>query len=175
MQTFVLLLRGVMPTGRNKVPMIELRKALQRVGFTNVRTYIQSGNVVLQSNSDPSSIQKQVHDVIAQEIGADISIIARTPEQIKRILECNPFRLEDSARTYFSMLEFPPAESLVEELQNITFAPDTVTLIDNTIYTLYATKHSDSKFNNNFFERKLKVVATTRNFNTLSHLLEMST
>lgn len=175
MQTFVLLLRGVMPTGRNKVPMIELRKALEIVGFTNVRTYIQSGNVVLQSNSDPSSIQKQVHDVIAQEIGANISVIARTPEQIKRILECNPFRLEDSVRTYFSMLEFPPAESLVKELQYITFAPDTVAIIDNTIYTLYATRHSDSKFNNNFFERKLKVVATTRNFNTLSHLLEMST
>ncbi|KFK91672.1 MULTISPECIES: DUF1697 domain-containing protein [unclassified Serratia (in: enterobacteria)] len=175
MQTFVLLLRGVMPTGRNKVPMIELRKTLEAAGYSNVRTYIQSGNVVLQSNSDSSVIQKQVHDIIAQEMGADISVIARTPEQIKNILEGNPFSLEDSARTYFSMLESTPTGSLVEEFQRITFVPDTVAIIDSTIYTLYSTKYSDSKFNNNFYERKLKVVATTRNFNTLSRLLGMST
>ncbi|AHG20737.1 hypothetical protein Z042_14840 [Chania multitudinisentens RB-25] len=175
MQTFVLLLRGVMPTGRNKVPMVELRKALDAAGFINVRTYIQSGNVVLQSNNDdPCTIQKQVHDIITQEIGADISVIARTHEQIKNILAGNPFCLEDAARTYFSMLESSPTKSLVEELKGIIFAPDMVTIINDTIYTLYATKHSDSKFNNNFFERRLKVIATTRNFNTLSHLLEMS-
>lgn len=164
-----------MPTGKNKVPMVALRKALDAVGFINVRTYIQSGNVVLQSDSDSSVIQKQVRDIIAQEIGADISVIVRTPEQIKSILKDNPFCLEDSARTYFSVLASSPPESLVEEFQRITFTPDTVAILDSTIYTLYSTKHSDSKFNNNFFERKLKVVATTRNFNTLSRLLEMST
>ncbi len=174
MKNYAILLRGVTPTGKNRVPMAELRAALSNAGLLDVQTYIQTGNVVAKSSLDHSSIQSLVHEVIAREIGADIVVIARTHGQLKRIMEGNPFPLSDASRTYFTLLAVPPAVHLTEELSRLDFSPDSVRVVKDAIYTLYATKYSDSKFNNNFFERKLKVAATTRNFNTMSRLVERS-
>jgi uncharacterized protein (DUF1697 family) len=163
-----------MPSGRNRVPMAELRVALSSAGLLDVQTYIQSGNVIAKSALDQLSIQTLVHEVIAREIGADITVIARTHTQLKRVLEGNPFPLSKASRTYFSMLSIPPAEQQAEDLFCLDFMPDEVVLVEDIIYTLYATKYSDSKFNNNFYERKLKVATTTRNFNTVSRCVELS-
>jgi uncharacterized protein (DUF1697 family) len=174
MKTYAILLRGVTPTGKNRVPMAELRPALANAGLMDVRTYIQSGNIFAKSQLNQSAIESLVHRVIADEIGADIAVIVRTHDQIMRVMERNPFPVAAASRTYFSLLASSPTASLARELRQVNFAPDEVSVTDDTIYTLYATKHSDSKFNNNFFERKLKVTATTRNFNTMSRLLELS-
>lgn len=174
MKTFVILLRGVTPTGRNRVPMAELRVALADAGLTDVRTYIQSGNAIAKSPLTPARIEHLVHEVIEQRIGADIAVIARTPEQLKRVLDRNPFADADPSRVYFSLLSSTPAPKLVRALHEIDVAPDDVRVMGDTIYTLYATRLSDSRYTNNFFERKLAVAATTRNFNTLSKLVELS-
>lgn len=174
MKSYAILLRGVMPTGKNRVPMAALRVALADAGLLDVQTYIQSGNVIAKSRLDQTAIQALVHEVIARAIGAEIAVIARTHEQIRSVIECNPFPLNASARTYFSLLACTPTEPVIEDLRGLHFSPDDVRIIGSTIYTLYATKHSDSKFTNNFFERRLKIAATTRNFNTMSRLLELS-
>jgi uncharacterized protein (DUF1697 family) len=174
MQIYVIFLRGVTPTGKNRVPMAALRAALANAGLLDIQTYIQSGNVIARSDLDQTSIQSLVHQIIARKIGADLAVIARTHPQIKRILASNPFPPDAASRTYYSLLKSTPAAPLVEALRRLDFSPDKVQLADNTIYTLYATKYSDSKFNHNFFERKLKIAATTRNFNTMSRLLELS-
>jgi len=174
MKTYAILLRGVTPTGKNRVPMADLRAALTNAGLLDVQTYIQSGNVVARSCLDQTAVQTLAHEVIAQEIGADLVVIARTQKQIKRVVEDNPFPADAVARTYFSLMQSTPTSTLVEELSRLSFSPDVVKIIGSTLYTLYATKHSDSKFNNNFFERKLKIVATTRNFNTMSRLVELT-
>lgn len=173
MMTYVILLRGVMPTGRNRVPMAELRAALAEAGFVDVRTYIQSGNVIARSHLDHAAARQLVHDVIGQKIGADITVITRTPEQIMRVLERNPFPDADPSRLYFSLLAAQPDPKLLQDLLEIDFAHDEVKVVDDTIYTLYATKLSDSRFTNNFFEHKLKIAATTRNFNTMTRLVEL--
>jgi uncharacterized protein (DUF1697 family) len=174
MKHYAIFLRGVTPSGKNRVPMAELRAALGDSGLLDVRTYIQSGNVIAKSDLDHSSLQSLVHDVIAREIGADISIVARTHDQLNRIMKGNPFPSNAASRTYFSLLTAAPAAQQAEDLVRLDFSPDCVRLVGDTIYTLYATKYSDSKFNNNFFERKLKIVATTRNFNTMSRCVELS-
>jgi len=174
MKHYAIFLRGVTPTGKNRVPMAELRAALSDAGLLDVRTYIQSGNVLAKSALDRSALQALVHEVIARDIGADIAAIARTHEQLKRVIAGNPFPLSAAARTYFSLLAVPPAAHLAAGLSQLDCSPDTVRVVGDAIYTLYATKHSDSKFTNNFFERKLKVAATTRNFNTLSRCVELS-
>lgn len=154
--------------------MAELRVVLAKAGLLDVQTYIQSGNVVARSHLDQDSIQSLVHDAIAQGIGADIAVFVRTHRQIKGVLECNPYPLHAAARTYFSLLAAVPPSPMIEKLSQIDFSPDHVEVAGGVIYTLYATKYSDSKFNNNFFERRLKVAATTRNFNTMSRLVELS-
>lgn len=174
MNKYAIFLRGVTPTGKNRVPMAELRAALSNSGLLDVQTYIQSGNVIAKSALDQLSVQSLVHEVIAREIGADIAVIARTHGQLKRVMEGNPFPSSAASRTYFSLLAVSPATHLAEDLSQIDFSPDSVKVVNDAIYTLYATKHSDSKFNNNFFERKLKVAATTRNFNTMSRCVELS-
>jgi uncharacterized protein (DUF1697 family) len=174
MNTYAILLRGIMPTGKNKVPMATLRAVLADAGLLDVQTYIQSGNVVARTGADRDPLQSLVHEVIAREIGANIEVIARTHQELKDILAGNPFPADAASRTYFSLLASAPATPLAGEFSRFSFAPEEVKLVGSTIYTLYATKFSDSKFNNNFFERKLKVMATTRNFNTLSRLVELS-
>ena len=170
MKTFVILLRGVTPTGKNRVPMAQLRTALADAGLTGVQTYIQSGNVIARSDLDQGQLQSLVHDVIVRQIGADISIIARTVAQFSQIMIQNPFAHSDSARLYFTLLSSQADPKLLQGVFATDFSPDEVRIIGDTIYTLYATKYSDSRFNNNFFERKLKVAATTRNFNTMTSL-----
>ena len=174
MKKYAILLRGVTPTGKNRVPMAELRAALSDAGLLDVQTYIQSGNVIAKSALAQSSLESFVHEVIFREIGADIAVIARTHEQLMRVMEGNPFPLSGASRTYFSLFSAPAAPHLIEALCRLEFSPDRVSVGQDALYTLYATKHSDSKFNNNFFERKLKVSATTRNFNTMSRLVELS-
>lgn len=156
------------------MPMAELRAALSGAGLLDVQTYIQSGNVIATSALAQSSLETLVHEVIFREIGADIAVMARTHEQLERVMAANPFPSSAASRTYFSLFSVPAAANLVEELSRFDFSPDRVLVGQDALYTLYATKHSDSKFNNNFFERKLKVSATTRNFNTMSRLVELS-
>ena len=173
MKKYAIFLRGVTPAGKNRVPMVELRAALSDAGLVDVQTYIQSGNVIAKSGLAQSFLESLVHEVIFRKIGADIAVIARTHEQLKIVMEGNPFPLIAAPRTYFSLLSGPSAAHLTNELSRLDFSPDSVRVGQAALYTLYATKHSDSKFNNNFFERKLKVSATTRNFNTMSRLLEL--
>jgi uncharacterized protein (DUF1697 family) len=173
MTSCAIFLRGVTPTGRNRVPMAALRAALAGAGLRDVRTYIQSGNAVAATSLTRAALERLVREVIAREIGADVAVMARTRPELARVMAGNPFPLAAASRTYFSLLAETPAAPLVAALRAQDFAPDAVEVAGDTLYTLYATKLSDSQFTNNFFERKLKVAATTRNFNTMSRLLEL--
>jgi uncharacterized protein (DUF1697 family) len=95
------------------------------------------------------------------------------PHQLAGILAGNPFKGAATEQLYFTLLAAHPAPQLLAGLRTTAFAPDRVEVVGDTIYSLYATRYSDSKFNNNFFERKLKVAATTRNFSTMSRLLAL--
>jgi len=99
METYIILLRAVMPTGKNKVPMAQLRVTLEKAGLKNVRTYIQGGNAIVKSSMKASDIEKLVHQVIKNDIGVDIIVVARIATQFGKIVENNPFFGED---TFFS-------------------------------------------------------------------------
>lgn len=174
MNTFVILLRGITPTGKNKVPMTPLREALAEAGLGGVRTYIQSGNVVATSDLTHVEIEKLVHDIIHMGFGGNIAVLARTTKEFASILEQCPFTNIDESMLYFSLLAASPDKELLREFLSTDFSPDQVRFVSDTIYTLYATKHSASKFNNNYFERKLKVTATTRNLNTMNKLIALA-
>jgi uncharacterized protein (DUF1697 family) len=174
MKTYIALLRGVMPSGKNRVPMADLRAALAEAGFPDVKTYIQTGNVILRSDLSREEIQGLIHEIILDKINADITVIARTRAELQSIFESNPFPPEANKRTYFTILESEPEAEKIDTFLALDFTPDEIVFQDDSIVILFATKYSDSKFNNNFIERKLKVATTTRNFNTMSRLLELS-
>ena len=154
--------------------MTPLREALAEAGLEGVRTYIQSGNVVATSDLAHVEIEKLVHDLIHRRFGGNIAVLARTKKEFTSILKRCPFTDIDGSKLYFSLLASSPDKELLGEFLSTDFSPDQVRLASGTIYTLYATRHSASKFNNNYFERKLKVTATTRNLNTMSKLAALA-
>ncbi len=91
MNTRIILLRGVMPVGKNRVPMARLREVLTKAGFSNVRTYIASGNVLVDSTLTEAAIAKCVRDLIVIHIGPDILVLVRTAAEIQAALKNNPF------------------------------------------------------------------------------------
>lgn len=174
MATQIVLLRGVMPTGRNKVPMAPLREALEKAGLRNVRTLIQSGNVVADTRLGQRSVEKLVHDVIAEAFGGDIAVLARPADYFRQALQRNPFRREDPARTYLTLLSSAPDRGLLDAFLAPGYAPDRIEFIGDQVWLLVASQFSDSKLNNNLIERKLKLTATTRIHNTIARLVEMA-
>ena len=154
--------------------MATLRTILAEAGLRDVQTYIQSGNVIAKSELKRAEVETLVHDAIRVRIGAHIYAVARTAEQFREIFEQNPFADIDTTRVYFSLFHKKPSREHREKFLLTDFSPDTVRLINDCLYTLYKTKHSDSKFTNNFFEKQLKVISTSRNFNTMSKLVELS-
>lgn len=157
MKTLIILLRGVTPAGKNKVLMAPLREALCKAGLKNVQTYIQSGNIVAQTSLTQIELEKRVHEVIHKNFGGDMAVLARTHDQFYEILKGHPFQVEDGKRLYFSLLATDPDKKLLKEFLSRDFSPDHVRYLNHVIYTLYATRYSDSKFNNNNFERKRKL------------------
>ncbi len=173
MKTFIIFIRGVMPSGKNRVPMAALRTALQKSGLKNVRTYIQSGNVLAQSNLSAYRTEKLVHDVILKRFGGDLVIAARTPDQVRKILAGNPFPSSVSARTFFTLLTGKPDKQKVMELSRRDFRPDKIVISDGVVYLHCPISYGKSKLNNNSIEKMLGISATTRNFNTMTKLLEL--
>lgn len=96
MNTYIVLLRGVMPSGKNSIKMAFLREILEQADFANVRTYIQSGNVVLQSSLSPTEIAQKVRAVILEKNDSDLPVIVKTPAKIQAVLAENPFGEERS-------------------------------------------------------------------------------
>jgi uncharacterized protein (DUF1697 family) len=165
-KSYIVLLRGVTPTGKNKTPMARLREVLTKAGFKEVRTYIQSGNVILRTNVSPAALEKRVHDLIKKHIGPELVIVARTAAQLKRVLDGNPFQKgHDISRVFFVSFAQTPSAEKIKELIAQDFSPEELVIPGSA---------ARSKLSNNFLERKHRVSATTRNRNTLNTLIELA-
>jgi uncharacterized protein (DUF1697 family) len=174
MKTYIILLRGLMPTGKNKVLMTPLRQVLVDAGFVDVHTYIQSGNVLAQSALTGSQVEKVVHHEIQKHFGGDIVVLARTSLQLQQIFADNPFKDADTAKVYFTILGSRPSKEKIKLLAEQTFLPDTFVVTNEAVHIHSPVAYGLTKLNNNFIERTLGVSATTRNYRTMKKLLEMS-
>jgi uncharacterized protein (DUF1697 family) len=175
MKTYIILLRGVMPVGKNRTPMTQLREVLTKAGFGNARTYIASGNVLIDTKLSIQEAEKQVHDLILKHIGPDLVVIARTGDQLQKVLDENPFTDGyDLKRVFFGSLAEQPSEQKVQELINQDYSPEEVVITENAIYTYIPGNYTRSRLAGNFIEKKLGVSTTFRNFNTMTRLIEMS-
>ncbi len=174
MKMQIILLRGVTPTGKNKVPMAALRMALEHAGLKDVRTYIQSGNILVSSDLGLRRLEQLVHDVIEENFGGDLAVLAREAPYFENALTRNPFAGQDPTRLYFTLLSAKPETGVLDAFLAPGYLPDRIEVIDDMAYILCATKYSDLKINNNFIERKLKISATTRGYNTIARLVSLS-
>ena len=175
LKTYIILLRGVMPTGKNRVPMATLREVLSDAGYENVRTYIASGNALVDSHSKPREIEKHVHDLIKKHIGPDLTVVVRTGAELQKVLDGNPFtKGYDIARVFFTLFAAAPAAAAVKELTAQDFGDEEIVITKLAAYLYLPGNAARSKLTNAFLERKLGVTMTARNFNTFSKLIEMT-
>jgi uncharacterized protein (DUF1697 family) len=161
----------VMPSGKNKVPMAQLRKVLEDGGFSNVRTYIQSGNAIVDSDLSASEIQVRIRKLIREHIGPDLVVIARTGAQLQKILDDNPFKSgHDNARVFFVLFAERLSKAKVAELLAQDFGTEKLVITNSAAYMFIPHTYGRGTLSNNYLEKKLGVAATMRNFNTLSKL-----
>lgn len=172
--TFIVLLRGVMPTGKNKVKMADLRKALTDAGFRNVRTWIQSGNVLLDTECPREEIAGIVRETIRNKLGPDLHIIVKTEEEIRRILEENPFRDRPRERIFYAMTEESLPVEATDALKDEDYGEEELIVTDHALYMHIPGDASRSRLSGSRLERKLKVPVTVRNRNTLEKLVQMA-
>lgn len=175
MNTFIALLRGINVGGHKKVPMAELRLLLSKLGLENVRTYIQTGNVIFQTNNtNILNIENQIQMAMIDHFGFEVSVLVRTRAQLKTIFDNCPFPEEKKTNSYFAILSEVPDKDLVKEASNKIYENEEYAIINDAIYFYCGKGYGNAKFSLNFFERKLKINATSRNYKTMVKLLAMS-
>jgi len=175
MNTYIVLLKGINVGGHKKVPMAELRESLTKSGFQNVQSYIQSGNVLLQSKiGDISTIEIGIEKTIKDDFGFEVSVLVKTRQELHCIFDNSPFEEVKKKASYFMMLHDCPNEDLVKEASEKVYENEDYKIINDCIYYYNEKGLGKAKFNVNFFERKFKTFATARNYNTMVKLLSLS-
>ena len=171
---FIVLLKGINVGGHKKVPMAELRELLTKSGFLNVKTYIQSGNIVLESHENIKNIENTIQKAIESHFGFKVSVIVKTREDLQRIFNDSPFNNEKKKLSYFMMLHNTPNADLVKAASEKVYEGEEYCIVNDCIYFYCANGYGQAKFNANYFERKLETFATSRNYNTMLKLLSLS-
>jgi uncharacterized protein (DUF1697 family) len=178
MKTYIALLRGINVSGHKIIKMELLRKVLQELNFQNISTYIQSGNILFQSDiTDKGKLEHQIAGIIVKHFGFDVPITVVTPDELKKIVKDNPYndqKIEDPAQPYVAFLSEAPTPHALSILKATDFKNDTFVNIDKALYLFYAESASNTKLSNAIIETKLKVKATSRNWKTIQKLIELS-
>jgi len=170
METYIVILRGINVSGKNKLPMEDLGGMLHKLEFTNVKTYIQSGNIILSSKEDKTTVISRIKTGIQDHFGYDITVIIRTPLEWEKAIQNNPYKEVEPKQQYFTFLS---ENSKVKNFE-IEAKKDEFTIVDNVVYINAVGGYGKTKLTNNLFEKKLKVNATTRNLRTTMKLLELA-
>jgi len=174
MPRYVTLLRSVNVGGR-VLPMAGLRAAFEKHGFEEVQTYIQSGNVVFTSPSrSEATVAKDARTAIQSATKLDVPVFIRTPVALRKIIAAQPFGDAAPKSLHVTFLEQAPAAAFVRALAARPSPPDQFVVKRREVYLCCPNGYGRSKLNNAFFERALKTAATTRNWNTVKKLLELS-
>ncbi|HYX08742.1 MAG TPA: DUF1697 domain-containing protein [Bacteroidales bacterium] len=177
METYISLLRGINVGGKNSVSMETIRSVYAMLGLDNIQTYVQSGNIVFNSLRDAEELSVMISNGIARASGFPVEVILRKYDVWKEMIRHNPFagRKEiNEKHIYFTLLKREPKPELLKSISHQDFLPDEWHYYDETIYLYCPNGYGRTKINNNFFERKLKVPATTRNRKTVLKLTELA-
>jgi uncharacterized protein (DUF1697 family) len=177
MKTFIAFLRGINVSGKNLIKMNELVIHFESLGYKNVRTYIQSGNILLEAEAkDNMLIEIAIHDKIMHEYGFYVPVLVKSAVQLKEIYNNNPFvnqRNLDIEKLHVTILSGIPRRDNAEKLGAFQSNNDEYIIFKDMIYLYCPDGYGRTKFSNIFFENNLKLSATTRNWKTVGKLVEM--
>jgi len=175
--TFVALLRGINVGGRNTIPMVGLKASFAALGLDDVLTYVQSGNVVFRSPlGDGSELAGRIERRIAEDFALRVTVVLRTPPELSQVAVSNPFLGDetDLAKLHVVFLDRKPQASAVARLDPERSTPDRFSPRGREIYLHLPNDAARSKLTLDYFERRLGVRATARNWKTVLKLLELT-
>jgi uncharacterized protein (DUF1697 family) len=170
-----LLLRGINLGPRNRVPMAGLRAALEDAGFEDVKTYLQSGNVVLSSKAKLEQTAREVERLVQEAFGLDIPVVARTGAQLARVVARNPLGdvATDPKRYQVSFLDGQLPAASKQKLEQARIDSERFVVHGREIYAWHPDGVAGSKLWAALAGRDLGVTATARNWTTVTKLLEL--
>lgn len=177
MTTHLALLRGINVSGHNLIKMEALKTTLEAIGFQNVQTYIQSGNVFVDTGEENAS---KVGFIIKQEIfkvfGHEVPIVVVNKDDLAVCFKNNPYLKEkdvDIKKLYVAFVSMTLKSDSINDLKISQFKPDEASIDGNKIYIKYNVGAGKTRFDQKYIEKKLNVTATIRNWNTVTQLLKI--
>jgi uncharacterized protein (DUF1697 family) len=178
MQTYICILRGINVSGSKIIKMEALRKMCGDLKFKNAQTYIQSGNIVFQDKkTDCEFLEKKIAKKILADFGFEVPVMVKESGEINNVLRRNPFvneRKMNATKLHATFLAGVPAQEGIEKIKVGNYGADEYIFDGRVIYLYCPEGYGNTKLNNNFFEGKLKMAATTRNWNTIGELVRMA-
>jgi uncharacterized protein (DUF1697 family) len=175
-QTHVALLRGINLGARNKISMADLRALFETLGHDEVATHLQSGNVVFKSaGGKQADLIRAIEKRIKTDLGLDVTVLLRSKAQMAKVRSGNPFaaRSKDPTKLHVTFLAETPERARVRDLDPGAGGSDEFRVVGREIYLHYPGGYGRSKLSNAWFEKRLGVTATTRNWRTVTKLAEL--
>jgi uncharacterized protein (DUF1697 family) len=179
MTTFISILRGINVSGQKKILMADLKKLYEELHLGNVKTYIQSGNVIFDADEKNNCFQlaEQIKEKIFEKYRFEVPVIVRTASEMKNTLDANPFIHDngiDREKLHITFLAAEPAKEFLEKIKTITYPSDRFIISGKDIFLYCPKGYGVTKLSNQFFESRLKVKATTRNLKTVKQLAALA-
>ena len=170
---WVVLLRAVNLGSRNKVPMAQLRTLLDDAGYRDVRTYIASGNVLLDGPRSGVEVAREIEQIINRGFDVDTTAIVRKPAELAKLVGGHPFG-RDTSRSQVVFLDKRPTAKAARILDELDHSPDRGVLAGKEVYVQYGAGVQNARLSAARLERLLGVAATHRNWRTVSALAELA-
>jgi uncharacterized protein (DUF1697 family) len=176
MARHILLLRGINLAARNRIAMPDLRGVLEDAGFDDVRTYLQSGNVVVGNKAKSDDVARETERLIAKHFGLDIAVVVRSRTQLAKIVERNPLQkvAESPKRYQVSFLASKPRRDVIERVEAAAQPPEQVVSIGREIYAWHPEGIGRSRLWTLLAGQRLGITATARNWTTVTKLLSLA-
>ncbi len=172
------MLRGINVGPHKRMKMDKLRTSCEGLGFQQVKTYIQSGNLVFQAAKlSPAGLSKKVEERIVNDFGFPVDVISRSREEMNQIIQGNPLLKEagiDLTKLHVAFLSDVPTAAALKKLQALTLLPDRARCSGKELYLYFPNGVSGSSLWKHPLDRVLSVITTTRNWNTVNKLYEMA-
>ena len=172
------MLRGINVGGHKMIKMPELIALYESLGFKHIVTYVQSGNVIFEGpDKDIDEIPSLIEEKIKREFDMKVPVLLRTQDEMGQIIKNNPFVKErgiDLGKLHITFLSAAPTESARNKTVGVESGPDRFVVVNNEVYLYCPEGYGRTKLSNNFFEKKLGVAATTRNWQTVNALLQIA-
>jgi uncharacterized protein (DUF1697 family) len=176
--TYIALLRGINVSGKNIIKMNDLKTMFLTLDTDNVRTYIQSGNVIFESKIlTANELQPQISAQIQATFGFDVPVLVYDLAGYKKIIDANPYSNDadkDVAHLHINFLSVAISSRKVVHYQDKILFDEQATIIKNAVYLYCPNGYGKTKLHNKYWENKLKCTATTRNFKTAQELLKIA-